>query len=61
LVRAIDGSDIGPFVSKRDDWKVGDRIGRSKSEDMVVTAVIAPEDDVGFKAYLVVEPDDRSA
>jgi len=43
-------------VSKRDDWKAGDRIGRSKGEDMVITAVIEPEDDVGFSAYLVVVP-----
>jgi hypothetical protein len=45
LINAADGRDIGPFVSKRDDWKAGDRLGRSKGEDMVVTAVIAPEDD----------------
>jgi hypothetical protein len=49
-----DGRDLGPFVSKRDDWKPGDRIGRSKGEDMVVTAAIEPEDDEGFRAYLVV-------
>jgi hypothetical protein len=52
LINAADGRDIGPFVSKRDDWKAGDRIGRSKGEDMVVTAVIQLDDDVGFRAYL---------
>ena len=56
LFRASDGTDIGPFVSKRDDWQPGDRIGRSKGEDMVITTVIQPEDDVGFRAYLVVVP-----
>jgi hypothetical protein len=56
LISATDGRDIGPFVSKRDDWKAGDRIGRSKGEDMIVTAVIAPEDDAAFRAYLVVAP-----
>jgi hypothetical protein len=54
--RLIDaeGNDLGPFVSKVPDWKPGDRIGRSKGEDMLITAVIEPEDDVGFQAYLVV-------
>jgi hypothetical protein len=49
-----DGTDLGPFVSKSQDWKSGDRIGRSKGEDMLVTAVIEPEEDGGFLAYLVV-------
>jgi hypothetical protein len=51
-----DGNDVGPFVSKRKDWKPGERIGRSRGEDMRITAVIRPEDDVGFEAYLVVVP-----
>jgi hypothetical protein len=51
-----DGTDLGPFVSKRQDWKPGDRIDRSKGEDMVITAVIEPEVDAGFQAYLVVSP-----
>jgi hypothetical protein len=59
LIDAATGTDIGPFVSKRDDWKPGDRIGRSKGEDMVITAVIEPEDEVGFRAYLVVAPAQR--
>jgi hypothetical protein len=49
-----DGTDLGPFVSKRRDWKPGDRIGRSKGEDMLITAVIEPDGDAGFQAYLVV-------
>ena len=56
LIDAVTGSEIGPFVAKRDDWKPGDRVGPSKSKDMVITAVIEPEDDVGFRAYLVVVP-----
>ena len=62
LIKATDGRDIGPFVSKRDDWKTGDRLGRRKGEDMVVTAVIESEDGDGFHAYLVVSPlaDDQS-
>jgi hypothetical protein len=38
--RLIDaeGTDLGPFVSKVSDWKPGDRLGRSKGEDMLITA-----------------------
>ena len=56
--RLIDaeGTDLGPFVSKRQDWKAGERIGRSKGEDMLITAVIEPEEGAGFQAYLVVSP-----
>ena len=56
--RLIDaeGTDLGPFVSKRRDWKRGERIGRSKEEDMLITAVIEPEEHAGFLAYLVVSP-----
>ena len=56
--RLIDakGTDLGPFVSKRQDWKAGERIGRSKGEHMLITAVIEPEEDAGFDAYLVVSP-----
>jgi len=54
--RLIDseGVDLGPFVSRRQDWKPGERIGRSKGEDMLITAVIEPEQDAAFQAYLVV-------
>jgi hypothetical protein len=51
-----EGADLGPFVSKRADWKPGERIGRSKGEDMLITAVIEPEEDADFHAYLVVSP-----
>ena len=55
LVNA-EGADLGPFVSKRLDWKPGERIGRSKGEDMLIMAVVEPEKDAGFVAYLVVVP-----
>ena len=56
--RLIDaeGADLGPFISKVSDWKPGDRIGRIKGEDMLITAVVEPEQDAGFLAYLVVMP-----
>jgi hypothetical protein len=60
LIDAADGRDLGPFVSKRDDWQPGDRIGRSKGEDMVITTIVEPEGDVGFRAYLVVASEDSS-
>jgi hypothetical protein len=59
LIDAATGTDLGPFVSKREEWQPGDRIGRSKGEEAVITAVIEPEDDVGFRAYLVVVPAER--
>jgi hypothetical protein len=52
LTDAATGADLGPFVSKRGDWRPGDRIGQN-GEEMVITAVIEPEDEVGFRAYLV--------
>jgi hypothetical protein len=59
LIDAATGTDLGPFLSKRDDWQPGDRVGRSKGEDTVIAAVVEPEDDVGFRAYLVVVPAER--
>jgi hypothetical protein len=58
LIDATDGRDLGPFVSKRDDWKPGERIGRSKGEDVVIRTIIETEDDVGFRAYLVIVSED---
>jgi hypothetical protein len=60
LFDAADGRDLGPFVSKRNDWKPGERIGRSKGADMVIRTIIEPEGDVGFRAYLVVVSEDIS-
>jgi hypothetical protein len=53
---AAKGTDLGPFVSQISDWKPGDRIGRSRGEDMLITAVVEPEENAGFSAYLVVVP-----
>jgi hypothetical protein len=58
LIDATDGRDLGPDVSKRNDWKPGERIGRSKGEDMVIRTIIETEGDVGFRAYLVVVTED---
>ena len=56
--RLIDsgGADLGPFVSST-DWPVG---GLMETADgyLRVTAVVEPENDETFRAYLVVEPFD---
>ncbi len=49
-----DGTELGPFISKRRDWKPGERLAQSKGAKMVITAVIEPEADADFEAYLVV-------
>ena len=56
--RLIDaeGTDLGAFVSKRQDWKPGERIARGRGHEMLITAVVKPEEDAGFLAYLVVVP-----
>ena len=54
LIDARDSREIGWFMSQRDDWKAGDHIGSADRPQRVVLAVIRPEDDVDFRAYLVV-------
>ena len=48
------GADLGPFVSST-DWPVG---GLMETPDgyLRITAVVEPETDETFRAYLVVEP-----
>ena len=54
--RLIDGSgsDLGPFVS-RTNWPVGGLI-ETPDGYLRITAVVEPETDEIFRAYLVVEP-----
>ena len=54
LIDAVDSRELGWFMSHRDDWKAGDHIGSADRPQRVVLAVIRPEDDVDFRAYLVV-------
>ena len=55
--RLIDpeGTDLGRFVSRRGDWQAGERIG-GRTGDLLITAVVEPEDDADFQAFLVVVP-----
>jgi hypothetical protein len=55
--RLIDteGVDLGPFVSTGPECRPGDRIARGAGEELVVKAVVEPEEGAPFRAYLVVE------
>ena len=54
LFDAVDGRELGWFMSSRDDWKAGDVIGSADRARRVVLAVVDLEDEVDFRAYLVV-------
>jgi hypothetical protein len=47
------GSDLGPFVSLDADWEPG-RVISLPGRDLRVTAVVEPEAEMNFRAYLVV-------
>jgi hypothetical protein len=57
--RLIDaeGNDLGPFVSSDSDVQAGRSIPNRAGKIWLVTAVVAPEQDNAFRAYLVVAPD----
>jgi hypothetical protein len=54
LTDATHGRKLGWFVSKRSDWKPGDWIGQRAASQMVVVAVVEPEDGADFHAHLIV-------
>jgi len=54
LFDAVDGRELGWFMSSREDWKAGDVIGSADRPRRVVLAVVDLEDEVDFRAYLVV-------
>jgi hypothetical protein len=51
---AENGADLGPFVSTRAVWLVGEQIARSPTDRFVVMNVVEPEEQANFRAYLVV-------
>lgn len=55
-----DGLDLGPFVASHPDWQPGGIIPRPDGYLRVV-AVVEPETDEVFRAYLVVEPLDLTS
>jgi len=53
LIDADTGTDIGPLMSLRLTFGVGEEVSRGSGERYVVTAMVAPENE-NFRAYLVV-------
>ena len=53
LIDEETGSDIGPLVSLRLSFLVGETISRNAGERYIISAVVEPEDE-DFRAYLVV-------
>lgn len=47
------GTDLGPLISPRLTFAVGEEISRRSGERYVVTALVEPEND-NFRAYIVV-------
>lgn len=54
LVEDGTGRDIGPFVSPRLAFQVGETIARRPGERYEIVNVIAAEHDEAFRAYLLV-------
>lgn len=53
LIDEDTGSDIGPLISPRLTFAVGEEISRRAGERYVVTALVEPENE-NFRAYIVV-------
>jgi hypothetical protein len=53
LIDEETGDDIGPLISLRLTFAVGEEISRRSGERYVVTAVVEPENE-NFRAYIVV-------
>ena len=53
LIDEDTGSDIGPLISPRLTFAVGEEISRRVGERYVVTALVEPENE-NFRAYIVV-------
>ena len=53
LIDEETGSDIGPLVSARLTFAIGEEISRKPGDRYVVKALVEPEND-DFRAYIVV-------
>jgi hypothetical protein len=53
LIDEDTGSDLGPLISSRLAFVVGDELSRSPDERYVVEALVEPENE-NFRAYIVV-------
>jgi hypothetical protein len=56
LVDQETGRDLGPFVSPRLAFAVGETLARRPTERYEITRVVPAEDNEPFRAYLVVRP-----
>jgi hypothetical protein len=48
------GNDLGPFASRRSDWRAGDRLARWHGEALEVVAVTEAEPNDLVNGYIVV-------
>jgi len=53
LIEEATGSDIGPLISPRPAFAVGEEISPRSGERFPVTALVEPENE-NFRAYIVV-------
>ena len=53
LVDEADGTDIGPLISARPTFAVGEKLARSPDERFEVVNIVEPEND-NFRAYVIV-------
>jgi hypothetical protein len=53
LIDRETGSDLGPLISARVTFAVGEELSRRSGERFVVTALVEPENE-NFRAYIVV-------
>jgi hypothetical protein len=58
LIDEETGSDIGPLVSARLTFAIGEEISRTSGEWYVVKALVEPEDG-DFRAYVIVRRSSR--
>jgi hypothetical protein len=54
LVDEESGADLGPFVSMRLAFQVGETIARAPTDRFVIVNVVEAEEHEKFRAYLVV-------
>jgi hypothetical protein len=53
LIEEDTGSDLGPLVSTRLSFAVGEQLSRGRDARFVVIAIVEPENE-NFRAYIVV-------
>jgi hypothetical protein len=54
LINHETGADLGPFVSRRPTFAVGETIARTPAERFEIVGVVRAEEHESFRAYVVV-------